>query len=197
MQIISGSLKGRNIKTTKKQDENKDLRPTTDYAKQVLFNLLNNNPIVNTEIEGAKVMDAFAGTGAVGFEFFSRGANHITFVDSDLLNIKQLKSISAELGVSAIVVSKFLPSTDIKEKFNIIFADPSYSEGKGKVAQVIKNFLELNLEEDGIIILETINRKSELEELKKHLEKKDVLKNLIHERGASKGYFMFFKLTNQ
>lgn len=193
MYIISGSLKGRNIKITTKQSENKSLRPTTDYAKQVLFNLLNNNAIVNTEIEGKKVLDAFAGTGAVGFEFFSRGAGHITFIESDLINAKQLKIQSTELGVSSIVVSKFLPADTIKEKFDIIFTDPSYEEGKGKVAQVIKNFLESNLEEGGIIILETLNQKSSIEELKKHLEKKNILQNLVYEREASKAYFMFFK----
>lgn len=193
MYIISGSLKGRPIKTTKKQDEDKALRPTTDYAKQVLFNLLNNNSVVATEIVGKKVMDAFAGTGAIGFEFFSRGAGHITFVESSLENVKQLKLQSANLGVPSIVISKFLPTDEIKEKFDIIFADPSYNEGKGKIAQVVKNFLELNLEENGIIILEVLNQKKNVEEIKKHFEKKGILNNIIHEKEASKAYFIFFK----
>ena len=197
MQIISGLFKGLVVKTTAKQKVDKTLRPTTSYSKQVLFNLLNNNTTVKTEIEGKVIMDGFAGTGAVGFEFFSRGATHVTFVEANLENVKQLKENIAKFGISASVISAFLPNNEhIKTKFDIIFIDPPYTEGKGKIAQTIKNLLQDNLYEDGILILETLNRKKDLEEFKTHLAKKAVLENLIYERdSSSKTVFLFFKLN--
>lgn len=199
MQVISGSLKGLVIETTTKQKTDTGLRPTTNYSKQVLFNLLTNNKIIKKEIEGTVVMDGFAGTGAVGIEFFSRGAGHITFVECNLENVKQLKNQTAKLGISCSVVADFLPSNKgIKTQFDIIFLDPPYSEGKGKIIQTVKTFANENLQEDGLIILEVLNDKRNLAELKKHLEKKDILKNLVYEReSGSKTYFLFFKKSSQ
>lgn len=195
MQIISGTLKGLTLETTKTQKLDKSLRPTTSYSKQVLFNLLNNNKIIGTEIEGKVILDGFAGTGAVGIEFFSRGASHITFVDSNPENVKQLKLQTAKFGVSANIIMAFLPDNKkIKTQFDIIFLDPSYEEGKGKIVQTVKNLLNENLAEDGLLVLEILNNTKQIEELKKHLEKKQILLNLIYEReSSSKTYFLFFK----
>ncbi len=195
MQIISGSLKGLVVEISSKQKKDKDLRPTTSYSKQVLFNLLNNNKEAAMEITGKTVLDAFAGTGTVGFEFASRGASHITFVESNLENVKQLKLNAAKLGVSANVISTFLPKNDkIKSKFDIIFLDPPYTDGKGKIAQTVKNFLQDNLEENGVIILETINFRSGIEELKQQFVKKDITERLFYEReSGSKTSFFFFQ----
>jgi 16S rRNA (guanine966-N2)-methyltransferase len=195
MQIISGTLKGLTLETTKTQKLDKTLRPTTSYSKQVLFNLLHNNKVIGTEIEGKLILDGFAGTGAVGIEFFSRGASHVTFVDSSPENVKQLKLQTAKFGVSASIIQAFLPDNKkIKTQFDIIFLDPSYEEGKGKIVQTVKNLLNENLAEDGLIVLEILNHKKQIEELKKHLEKKEILLNLIYEReSSSKTYFLFFK----
>ena len=195
MQIISGTLKGLTLETTKTQKLDKTLRPTTSYSKQVLFNLLHNNKVIGMEIEGKLILDGFAGTGAVGIEFFSRGASHITFVDSNPENVKQLKLQTAKFGVSANIIMAFLPDNKkIKTQFDIIFLDPSYEEGKGKIVQTVKNLLNENLAEDGLIVLEILNNTKQLEELKKHLEKKEILLNLIYEReSSSKSYFLFFK----
>jgi 16S rRNA (guanine966-N2)-methyltransferase len=195
MQIISGTLKGLTIEISTKQKEDKDLRPTTSYSKQVLFNLLNNNKEVQTEIEGKVVLDAFAGTGAVGFEFASRGASHITFVEANEANIKQLKINTAKLGVSSNIILAFLPKNEkIKSKFDIIFLDPPYNDGKGKIVQTIKNLLQDNLLENGIIILETINFRKEILELKNQMEKKGISQNLVYEReSGSKTSFFFFR----
>jgi len=195
MQIISGTLKGLTIEISTKQKEDKYLRPTTSYSKQVLFNLLNNNKEVQTEIEGKVVLDAFAGTGAVGFEFASRGASHITFVEANEANIKQLKINTAKLGVSSNIILGFLPKNEkIKSKFDIIFLDPPYNDGKGKIVQTIKNLLQDNLLENGIIILETINFRKEILELKNQMEKKGISQNLVYEReSGSKTSFFFFR----
>jgi 16S rRNA (guanine966-N2)-methyltransferase len=197
MQIISGKLKGLVVESSPKQKQDKDLRPTTSYSKQVLFNLLNNNPVVGVEIEGKTIMDGFAGTGAVGFEFFSRGASHITFVEANEESLRQLRLNSAKLGVSADFIFAFLPKNEkIKHKFDIIFIDPPYNDGKGKIVQTIKNLLKDNLADDGLIILETINFRAEIEELKSQMEKKGISQNLVYEReSGSKTSYFFFKNT--
>lgn len=198
MHVTSGTLKGLKIQTTKRQSEILDLRPTTGYSKQVLFNLLKNNRIVQIEIENSLVLDGFSGTGSVGIEFFSRGAAHITFVDSNLENTKQIKLQTAKLGVSSTVISGFFPKLpSLKSKFDIIFLDPPYNEGKGKVAQTIKNLLEGHLLDNGILILETLNNKEEIEKLKLHLGKKSILLNIALEReSGSKTCFIFFKIND-
>jgi 16S rRNA (guanine966-N2)-methyltransferase len=195
MQIISGSLKGLVVQTSSKQKQDKTLRPTTSYSKQVLFNLLNNNSVVKMEFEGKSIMDGFAGTGTVGFEFFSRGASHITFVEANEENLRQLKLNSAKLGVSADFIFAFLPKNEkIKHKFDLIFLDPPYTDGKGKIVQTVKNLLIENLNDNGMIVLETINFKSDIEELKEQMHKKSLFENLIYERkSGSKTSFLFFK----
>jgi 16S rRNA (guanine966-N2)-methyltransferase len=194
MRIISGNLKRLPIKTLSRSKAGPRLRPTSNYSKQLLFNLLKSNKFISREIEGCVVMDGFAGTGAVGIEFFSRGASHITFVDCEPLNIKQLKHQTIELGISCDIIRTFLPDTKkIKSKFDIIFLDPPYTDGKGKIVQTVKNLLN-NLAEDGLIILETVTGKKNKEEMQKHLQKKGVISKLIHEKEASsKTCFLFFK----
>jgi 16S rRNA (guanine(966)-N(2))-methyltransferase RsmD len=197
MQVISGKLKGLVIETSSKQKQDSTLRPTTSYSKQVLFNLLNNNSIVNTDFTEKTILDCFAGTGAVGFEFASRGASHITFVEASEESLKQLKINSAKLGVSADFIFTFLPKNEkIKNKFDVIFLDPPYADGKGKIAQTIKNLLKENLLESGILILETVNFKKDLEELKTQLQKKEISHNLVYEReSGSKTSFLFFRIN--
>src|SRR5919109_3636462 len=73
MRIIAGSLKGRRLATPDWQG----LRPTSDKLRETLFN------VVAPRIPGARVLDAYAGTGAIGIEAISRGAAHVTFVDRD------------------------------------------------------------------------------------------------------------------
>ena len=76
MRIISGQFKGRRITPPK----NLPVRPTTDMAKEALFNILNNN----FYFDEISVLDLFAGTGSISFEFASRGTEQITSVDEDL-----------------------------------------------------------------------------------------------------------------
>lgn len=127
MRIIGGKLKGKTILPPKGYEA----RPTTDFAKEGLFNVLDNE----YEFEGLKVLDLFGGTGAIAFEFASRGAERVYSVEMNRDNAKFIRTESAKLGLSNVTsvhsnVFDFLPICH--EKFDIVFADPPYSlEGLG------------------------------------------------------------------
>lgn len=122
MRIIGGRLKGRTILPPKGYEA----RPTTDFAKEGLFNVLDNE----YEFDGLKVLDLFGGTGAVAFEFASRGAGKVYCVEMNRNNAKFIRAEASRLGLGSVVtvhgnVFDFLPVC--REKFDIVFADPPYS----------------------------------------------------------------------
>src|SRR5919199_5554846 len=90
MRVIAGSLKGRRLKTPTWDG----LRPTSDKLRETLFNIL------APRIDGARVLDGFAGTGALGIEALSRGASHVTFVDSDRRAQQLIAENLAHCGVA-------------------------------------------------------------------------------------------------
>ena len=96
MRIVSGKYKGKNIIAPK----GLPARPTTDYAKESLFNVLNNK----ISFEGINVLDLFAGTGNIGYEFMSRGASNITSVESDFKSIQFIKKMNKELELNNKVI---------------------------------------------------------------------------------------------
>jgi 16S rRNA (guanine966-N2)-methyltransferase len=121
VRIISGSHKGRIIHPPK----NIDLRPTTDFAKESLFNILNNR----IYFEDCSVLDLFCGTGNISFEFASRGAKNITAVDLNFNCVGFIKSEASKLEFKQLYalksdVFKFLKSCS--NKYDLIFADPPY-----------------------------------------------------------------------
>ena len=125
MRIISGKYRGRRIIAPKKLP----VRPTTDVAKEGLFNIFNNN----FDFESLKVLDLFAGIGSISFEFASRGVKDITTVDVDYNCVRFIKKIVSELKIENLKVVnadtfKFLKF--INSKFDIIFADPPYNNKK-------------------------------------------------------------------
>ena len=91
MRVIAGRFKGRRLKTPAWQG----LRPTSDKLRETLFN------IVAPRIEGARVLDGYAGTGAVGIEALSRGAAHVTFVEQDPRAVELIEENLAACGVDA------------------------------------------------------------------------------------------------
>ena len=149
MRIISGLYKGRRITAPKKLP----VRPTTDMAKESLFNILNNHYY----FDDITVLDLFAGTGNISYEFASRGTENITAVDENYGCIKFINetSESFDMGITTIKsdVFKYLEKT--KQQHTIIFADPPYDfpvEEFAKIpALVFENHL---LEEDGLLIVE-------------------------------------------
>ena len=122
MRIIGGKLKGRIIEPPLHYKA----RPTTDYAREGLFNILDNE----YEFEDLKVLDLFGGTGAISFEFASRGASRVYCVEMQRENAAFIRGEARRLGLDNVVavrdnVFDFLPVC--REKFDIIFADPPYA----------------------------------------------------------------------
>jgi len=104
----------------------KPTRPTTDFAKEGLFNILNNN----WEFEGLKFLDLFAGTGAHSFEFASRGSTDVTSVDLHAECINFIKTTAEQFGlkqIKAIKMDVFRFVDTAHEQYDIIFAGPPYA----------------------------------------------------------------------
>jgi 16S rRNA (guanine(966)-N(2))-methyltransferase RsmD len=149
MRIISGLYKSRKIIAPK----NLPVRPTTDMAKESLFNIINNLYY----FDEVKVLDLFAGTGNISYEFASRGTETIICVDQDFGCIKFINQTAEkfEMPIQTIKsdVFKFLEKSNLQA--NIIFADPPYNfslEQFSKIPELI--FKKKILLEDGILIIE-------------------------------------------
>lgn len=148
MRIVSGTHKGKRITAPKKLP----VRPTTDFAKEALFNILNNH----YHFSALKVIDLFSGTGNIAFEFASRGAEEIIAVDDHFECIKFINKISEELDLPIRTVKsdvfKYLQATG--ETANIIFADPPYNFQAESLQQIVDSVFsrELLLEGGSLII---------------------------------------------
>ena len=121
MRIISGTKKHYNLSFP----SNVKLRPTTDFCKEAIFNII----ALYFNIEDMDILDLYAGTGAVGFEFASRGARKITSIDNNYACVNFIRSESSKLNFTNMNSSKqdalkFLQFTN--EKYDLIFADPPY-----------------------------------------------------------------------
>lgn len=122
MRIIGGKLKGKSVNPP----AGYKARPTTDFAREGLFNILDNE----YELEGLQVLDLFGGTGAVSFEFASRGARRVYCVEMARENASFIKTEARRLGLDNVTMVRdnvfdFLPLCH--EKFDIVFADPPYA----------------------------------------------------------------------
>lgn len=122
MRIISGTHKGRPIVTP----ANLPIRPTTDLAKESLFNILNNI----FDFEDLEVMDLFSGTGSISFEFASRGAKRIVVVDNNYRCVEFIKKASQNFGFNKVITIQranvFVYLKYPQAPFDLIFADPPY-----------------------------------------------------------------------
>ena len=123
MRVITGTARSKKLVTPK----GLDVRPTTDMVKEAVFSA------VQFEIEGATVLDLFAGSGQIGIEALSRGANSAVFLDKSRDSIAAVKENlkNTELMDKATVLQMdslaFLQST--QQKFDFIFIDPPYEQG--------------------------------------------------------------------
>jgi 16S rRNA (guanine966-N2)-methyltransferase len=121
VRIIGGSLKGRQIDPP----SNLKARPTTDYARESLFNILNNR----YSFEGKSVLDLFSGTGAISYEFASRGVDDIDVVEIDPRHCSFIRTMAKQFGFNDIKVHHITVTTWLEvctKKYDIIFADPPY-----------------------------------------------------------------------
>jgi 16S rRNA (guanine(966)-N(2))-methyltransferase RsmD len=148
MRIIGGQHKGRVIKVP----HGLPVRPTTDFAKEALFNILNNR----IDLEEAIVLDLFSGTGHISLEFASRGSKQVTAVDVNYKCAGFLRAFSQELKLDIHVVKAdvfdFLRSNGTTT-YNLIFADPPYDLPRLKeIPQFV--FDNNRLTPGGVLILE-------------------------------------------
>ena len=147
MRIIGGKYKGRIIKYPK----GLSARPTTDVAKESLFNIL----ISKHNIDDVLVLDLFAGTGSISYEFISRGAKKVICIDHQYKSIKFIKEQTQLLDLNIKSIKndafKFLEKCNIK--FDLIFADPPYIlKDSKKIPEIV--FSKKLLNEDGLLIIE-------------------------------------------
>ena len=148
MRIISGKYKGRHFDIPRSFKA----RPTTDFAKENLFNILNNT----LDFEEVKALDLFSGTGSISLELLSRGCQEVTSVEMDSLHFSFLKKSQATLGdrnwkIIRDDVFRFIRRCTAE--YDLIFADPPYAlKELGEIPNLI---LSGNmLKEDGIFIFE-------------------------------------------
>jgi len=121
LRIIGGTHRGRRINPP----SNFKARPTTDFAREGLFNILNNR----VDFESIDVLDLFAGTGSISYEFASRGVKSVHLVEKDIKHISGIKKILNDMDLQNvrpihIDVKAYLKTCSIK--YDIVFADPPY-----------------------------------------------------------------------
>lgn len=146
MRVITGEARGRKLVTL----EGEDVRPTTDRVKEGMFN------IIQFDLEGANVIDLFAGSGQLGIEALSRGAKHCTFVDSANRSIdvvkQNLKTVGFEKRASVFCGDSKMYINLSKDKFDIALLDPPYN--KNIIDSVLPSVAE-KMTDYGVIICET------------------------------------------
>ena len=174
MRIISGILKGRRIQAP----TNLPVRPTTDFAKESLFNVLNNR----VDFDGLNVLDLFAGIGGISCEFASRGA-HVLAVENNPKCADFIKQTAQHFRIENFYVMQtdvFAYIAKTRQTFDLIFADPPYDLPTINLLPTL--IFEHNLlNPSGVFILE-------------HSEKRDysVFPQFLELRRYGKVHFSFF-----
>lgn len=149
MRIISGTHKGRRITAPK----NLPVRPTTDMAKEALFNILNNQ----FYFDEIRVLDLFAGTGNMSFEFASRGCKDITSVDSHPGCIKFIgaKAEEWDFKIKTVKMDVFKFLGMVRDTYDLIFVDPPYDLSLEQFCDIHRLVYERNiLVPSGTLIIE-------------------------------------------
>ncbi|NND88606.1 MAG: methyltransferase [Flavobacteriaceae bacterium] len=149
MRIISGIHKGRRLMAPK----HLPVRPTTDFAKEALFNILQHQ----IDIEEIKMLDLFSGTGNIAYEFASRGCKNITSVDQHHGCVLYIEKIATELDlpIETIKADVFQFVAKHVGSYDVIFADPPYSIDSDTIDEMVKNIFKNNLlNDEGMLIIE-------------------------------------------
>jgi 16S rRNA (guanine966-N2)-methyltransferase len=162
MRIIAGELKGRRLNTPKWEG----LRPTSDKLRETLFN------VVAKRVPDARVLDLYAGTGAVGIEALSRGATHVTFVDTDPRARKLISDNLERCGVSDRYVIIRAPQSLPAKSFDLVVLDPPYTEPDLSAAIGVAEPL---LAPGGLLILEHARRRPAPEQVGRLAKTRDLV----------------------
>lgn len=188
MRIVSGKFRGKSLI---KSDHFKSLRPTTDKAREALFNILSFGKFIheiNFNLVGANVLDVCCGTGAVGFEALSRGANSVTFIEKNRDHLELVEKNSELLGVKNDVKilcfdAKKLPRNE--KIFDLVFLDPPYEED---YSAIISSLIGQNwISQKTLFVAEFQSGKSPLSFLLENFI-------LLDERNYGRGSFVFFRV---
>jgi 16S rRNA (guanine966-N2)-methyltransferase len=166
VRIIAGKYRGRILHSI----NNPSLRPTSDRVKETLFD------IIGDRIEGAAVLDLFAGIGNIGIEALSRGASKVTFIEHDRQMIQTIKKNIEILGIGINGIVSHIPAmsyvrrySNRKLKFDFIYMDPPYDlEKHDEFLSMISHGMLLN--DDGLIVVEHI-KKTILRDKFKYIER--------------------------
>ncbi|MEB3702950.1 Ribosomal RNA small subunit methyltransferase D [Candidatus Bealeia paramacronuclearis] len=181
MRVVGGTLRGKKLIAP----ESLQARPTSDRLRETLFNILAHNPEMG-RLPGpnTRVLDAFAGTGALGLEALSRGALEVTFVDynSDLVRNNVLQ---CHMDKKATIISGDFLKTPLKGSFDLIFLDPPY--GQGLIESALSHLISAHVvTEKTILVLEF--QKDEKIEIPDLFE-------IIAERNVSISNVLFLKMS--
>ncbi|WP_298428943.1 16S rRNA (guanine(966)-N(2))-methyltransferase RsmD [uncultured Jannaschia sp.] len=130
MRIVGGLWRGRRLTAIGAGDAAAHLRPTTDRVRESIFNLLLNSH--GLDLDGARVLDVFAGTGALGLEALSRGAAHATFVESGRTALAILRENVALLEAPATILAQDVRRIGAGTPHDLILLDPPYGKGMGE-----------------------------------------------------------------
>jgi 16S rRNA (guanine966-N2)-methyltransferase len=145
VRIVGGSHKGARIYAPK----GRDTRPTSDRVREAIFAILGS-------VEGARVLDLFAGSGALGLEALSRGAASAVFVESDPVAVKAIERNLEKLGLEGRIVRsdvvRDVARTD--ERYDVVFVDPPY-EMVESLRMPLAEHLPRVLAEGGVVVFET------------------------------------------
>ncbi|MDQ0595612.1 16S rRNA (guanine966-N2)-methyltransferase [Chryseobacterium ginsenosidimutans] len=155
--IIAGKWKAKKIAAPK----NFDVRPTTDFAKEALFSILENT----YDMQSISVLDLFAGIGSITFEFASRGCQDITSVEMNPKHTSFLNSTASELGFSLLVSVQrgdtfdWLKKFRNKKSYEIVFSDAPFEMEEKKYHELISLVLNNKyLKENGVLVVEHQSR---------------------------------------
>lgn len=136
MRIIGGRFKGLSLTSVGRGDQAAHLRPTTDRVRESLFGVLQGGRF-GSPLHEARVLDLFAGTGALGLEALSRGAQHVTFVENGRVALKLLKANIDKAGVAEETKVLRQDATRLPKAeaaATLIFLDPPYGSEKGEAS---------------------------------------------------------------
>ena len=149
MRIISGKNRGKRLIAPQKLP----VRPTTDFAKEALFNILNNHYY----FDEISVLDLFSGTGNISYEFASRGCQDITSVDGHSGCVQFIKKTAKELDfpITPLKMDVYEYLKREHRAYDIIFADPPYDFSIEQLAEIVELCFEKSLvAEEGMLIIE-------------------------------------------
>lgn len=144
MRIVGGQHKGKPLVAPKGQTT----RPTSDRVREAIFNILTHNDLIPSGLEGARVLDLFAGSGAMGIEALSRGAKYVLFVEDAIpargairTNLENINALGTNkiFNRDATKIGPMPPGA--QGPFTLVFADPPYGKGLGEraITEAIKN----------------------------------------------------------